>query len=135
MTGVVQQGYWCGTNAVEPPAPSARRQRRWAHLAKNLRGRTEANGPWQAEATALLALAEEVLAVRACYREGVLDRATMRGMLRALQQAMREHIEAGQQQMHRLGRALRPAVLWRTGCIERLLAAAPSHNLVLEPPA
>jgi transposase len=82
---------------------------------------------------ALLALAEEVLVIWACYREGALDRATMQ-------------VEQGPKQMHTLGslcadlvpswvavwtfldaegieptnnaaeRALRPAVLWRKGC-------------------
>lgn len=126
--------------------PLARRQLCWAHFVRNLRGRAEAKGPWQQDAMALLALAEEVMVVWACYREGSLDRTTMQGMLRALQQAMWERIEAGQQQMNTLGslccdlaprfsalwtfldvegleptnnaaeRALRPAVLWRKGC-------------------
>ncbi len=46
-------------NSLDPK----RRQLCWAHLVRNLRGRAEARGPWQADATALLALAEEVLVI------------------------------------------------------------------------
>lgn len=124
----------------------ARRQLCWAHLVRNLRGRAEAHGPWQADAVALLALAEEVLVIWACFREGALDRQTMQGMLRAIQHAMWQVVEPGQHQQNTLGslcadlvprwdalwtfveedgmeptnnsaeRALRPAVLWRKGC-------------------
>jgi transposase len=126
--------------------PSERRQLCWAHLVRNLRGRAEAAGPWQTEAAALLALAEELLGVWARYREGELERAAMKGKLEAIQAAMREKVEGYQAQTNTLGalcselirlwpalwtfveaegveptnnaaeRALRPAVLWRKGC-------------------
>ncbi len=129
-------------NRLDP----TRRQRCWAHLVRNLRGRVDARGPWQADATALLALAEEVQVIWACFRDGQLDRRTMRGMIHAIPQAMWERVEAGQHQKHTLGslcadrvprwdalwtflavediaptnnaaeRALRPAVRWRKGC-------------------
>ena len=129
-------------NSLDP----TRRQLCWAHLVRNLRGRAEAHGPWQADAVALLALAEEVLVIWACFREGALDRQTMQGMLRAIQHAMWQVVEPGQHQQNTLGslcadlvprwdalwtfveedgmeptnnsaeRALRPAVLWRKGC-------------------
>ncbi len=129
-------------NSLDPK----RRQLCWAHLVRNLRGRAEARGPWQADATALLALAEEVLVIWACFRAGELDRTTMQGMIRAIQAAMWELVEPGRHQMNTLGslcadllprwealwtfldregieptnnaaeRALRPAVLWRKGC-------------------
>ena len=122
------------------------RQLCWAHLVRNLRGRAEARGPWQVDATALLALAEEVRVIWACFREGQRDRRTMQGMIQAIQQAMWERVEPGQHQNHTLGsrcadlvprwdarwtfldvegiaptnnaaeRALRPAVRWRKGC-------------------
>jgi len=129
-------------NRLDP----TRRQLCWAHLVRNLRGRVDARGPWQADATALLALAEEVLVIWACFRDGQRDRRTMRGMIQAIQQAMWEVVEPGQHQKHTLGslcadrvprwdalwtfldvegieppnnaaeRTLRPAVLWRKGC-------------------
>jgi len=129
-------------NSLDPK----RRQLCWAHLVRNLRGRAEARGPWQADAAALQALAEEVLVIWACFRAGALDRTTMQGMIRAIQAAMWELVEPGQRQKNTLGslcadlvprwdalwtfldvegieptnnaaeRALRPAVLWRKGC-------------------
>lgn len=129
-------------NSLHP----ARRQLCWAHVVRNLRGRAEARGPWQADATALLALAEEVLVIWAMYREGSLSRTLMRGMIQAIQAAMWELVEPGQHLTNTLGslcadlvprwkalwtfldvegieptnnaaeRALRPAVLWRKGC-------------------
>lgn len=103
-------------------------------------------GRWQADAQALLALAEEVLVIWACYRDGVLDRATIQGIIQAIQEAMWEIVVVQQHEQHTLGslctdlvprwdalwtfihvagveptnnaaeRALRPAVLWRKGC-------------------
>lgn len=126
--------------------PTARRQLCWAHIVRNLRGRAEAKGPWQAEAAALLARAEEVLEVWAKYREGELSQAAMKQQLEAIQLAMRERLERCKEQTNTLGalcsellkywdalwtfvstagveptnnaaeRALRPAVLWRKGC-------------------
>ena len=123
-----------------------RRQLCWAHLVHNLRGRAEAVGPWQAEATALLWLAEEVLVIWAMVREGTLDRGTMQGMIHAIQPALWERVAPGQHRKDTLGslcadlvprwdalwtflhaaggeptnnaaeRALRPTVLWRKGC-------------------
>ncbi len=113
---------------------------------RNLRGRAEAQGPWQTEAQALLALAEQVLEVWASFRTGDIERAKMKGKLEAIQAAMRPKLEGYQQQTNTLGalcsellkrwdalwtfveqegveptnnaaeRALRPAVLWRKGC-------------------
>ncbi len=129
-------------NSLDP----ARRQLCWAHLVRNLRGRAETRGPWQAEATALLALAEEVVVIWAQFRAGQISRATMQGMIQAIQAAMWERVEPGQQLKNTLGslcadlvprwsalwtfvdvdgieptnnaaeRAVRPAVLWRKGC-------------------
>ena len=136
-------------NSLDPK----RRQLCWAHLVRNLRGRAEARGPWQADAAALQALAEEVLVIWACFRAGALDRTTMQGMIRAIQAAMWELVEPGQRQKNTLGslcadlvprwdalwtfldvegieptnnaaeRALRPAVLWRKGCFGTQSAA------------
>jgi transposase len=129
-------------NSLEP----TRRQLCWAHIVRNLRGRAEARGPWQAEASALLALAEEILVIWAMYREGSISRPLMKGLIQAIAAAMWELVEAGQHQSNTLGslcadlaprwkalwtfldvegieptnnaaeRALRPAVLWRRGC-------------------
>jgi transposase len=125
---------------------AGRRQLCWAHIVRNVRGRAEAVGRWQGEAQALLALAEEVLALWGCFRDGGIDRATMQGMVLAIQQAMWELVEQGQQQQNTFGslcvdlvprwealwtflyvegveptnnaaeRALRPPVLWRKSC-------------------
>lgn len=129
-------------NSLEPK----RRQLCWAHIVRNLRARAEAVGKWQAEAQMLLALAEEVLVIWGDFRDGSLDRATMQGMVLAIQQAMWELVERGKAQKNTYGsmcadlaprwealwtflsvegveptnnaaeRALRPAVLWRKGC-------------------
>jgi transposase len=129
-------------NSLDP----TRRQLCWAHIVRNLRGRAEARGLWQADANALLALAEEVLVIWAMYREGSISQPLMKGMIQAIAAAMWELVEAGQQQSNTLGslcadlvprwnalwtfldvegieptnnaaeRALRPAVLWRRGC-------------------
>lgn len=126
--------------------PPDRRQLCWAHLVRNLRGRVEATGRWQADAADLLALAELVLAVWGRFREGDIDRATLRAMLQPIQHAMWERVVVIQHHPHTLGslcvdlvprwealwtflavegieptnnaaeRALRPAVLWRKGC-------------------
>ena len=142
FAGLVTSDRLSAYNSLDPQ----RRQLCWAHLVRNLRGRAEAVGPWQAEATALLWLAEEVLVIWAMFREGTLDRATMQGMIQAIQQAMWERVEPGQSLTNTLGsicadlvprwdalwtflhaegveptnnaaeRALRPAVLWRKGC-------------------
>lgn len=122
------------------------RQLCWAHLVRNLRARAEAKGSWQAEAAALLALAEEVLKIWAQYRTGEIEQALMKTQLEAIQAAMRPKLEQAGQQSNYLGslcaemlkywealwtfvehegveptnnaaeRALRPAVLWRKGC-------------------
>jgi transposase len=129
-------------NSLDPQ----RRQVCWAHLVRNLRGRADARGAWQPEAQALLNLAEEVLVLWAQGRDGTLDRATMECMIRAIQQAMWERVDAYHTTANYLGglcadlvprwdalwtflrvdgveptnnaaeRALRPAVLWRKGC-------------------
>lgn len=142
FTGRVTSDRLSAYNSVEP----MRRQLCWAHLVRNLRGRAETRGPWQAEATALLALAEEVLVIWAQFRAGAITRATMQGMIQAIQAAMWERVEPGQQLKNTLGslcadlvprwsalwtfvdvdgieptnnaaeRAVRPAVLWRKGC-------------------
>jgi transposase len=142
FTGRVTSDRLSAYHSLDPQ----RRQLCWAHLVRNLRGRAEARGPWQADATALRALAEEVLVIWACFRDGQLDRRTMRGMIQAIQQAMWERGEPGRHQKNTLGRlcvdlvprgdalwtfldvegieptnnaaerALRPAVLWRKGC-------------------
>jgi transposase len=126
--------------------PVAQRQLCWAHLVRNLRGRAEAKGPWQADATALLWLAEEVLVIWAQYRARELDHGTMDGLIQAIQHAMWERVNTGQHQDNYFGslcadlvrrwdalwtflhvagveptnnaaeRAIRPAVLWRKGC-------------------
>lgn len=70
---------------------------------RNLRGRAETEGKWQAEAQALLALAEDVLAIWGCYRDGALERATMQAMVLAIQQAMWELVERGQHQQNTYG--------------------------------
>lgn len=142
FAGLVTSDRLSAYNSLEPQ----RRQLCWAHLVRNLRGRAEAVGRWQADAQALLALAEEVLVIWACYREGALDRKTMQGMIQAIQQAMWVIVVAVREQTHTLGslcadlvprwaalwtflhvegleptnnaaeRALRPAVLWRRSC-------------------
>lgn len=142
FTGLVTSDRLSAYNSLDP----RRRQLCLAHLVRNLRGRAEAVGRWQADAQALLALLEEVLVIWACYRDGVLDRTTMQGMIQAIQQAMWEIVVVVQDQPHTLGslcadlvprwaalwtflhvegveptnnaaeRALRPAVLWRKGC-------------------
>jgi transposase len=142
FVGLVTSDRLSAYNSIVAP----RRQLCWAHLVRNLRGRAEARGPWQEAAAALLALAEEVLVMWACYREGALDRATMQGLIAAIQQAMWELVAAQAKEKHTLGslcadlllrwealwtftrvegveptnnaaeRALRPAVLWRRGC-------------------
>lgn len=129
-------------NSLDPK----RRQLCWAHIVRNLRGRAEAVGRWQAAARSLLALAEEVLVIWGDFRNGALDRTTMQGMMLAIQQAMWELVECGKTQKNTYGslcadlaprwealwtfvsvegveptnnaaeRALRPAVLWRKGC-------------------
>lgn len=140
--GLVTSDRLTAYNSLDP----YRRQLCWAHLVRNLRARAEAQGRWQTQAQSLLALAEEVLVVWACYREGQVDRVTMQGLLEAIQQAMWEQAQQQQQHKHTLGalcgelvrrwpalwtfvrqegveptnnaaeRALRPAVLWRRGC-------------------
>ena len=142
FVGLVSSDRLSAYNSLAPQ----RRQLCWAHLVRNLRGRAEAVGPWQADATAFVWLAEEVLVIWAMFREGTLDRATMQGMIQAIQQAMWERVEPGQSLKNTLGslcadlvprwdarwtflhadgveptnnaaeRALRPAVLWRKGC-------------------
>ncbi|NTU82876.1 MAG: IS66 family transposase [Chloroflexales bacterium] len=142
FTGLVTSDRFSAYTSLEPK----RRQLCWAHIVRNLRGRAEASGPWQADAAALLALAEEVLVIWAMHREGALDRATTQGLLNAIAAAMWELVERGRQQTNTLGaicselsrlwealwtfvdtegieptnnaaeRALRPAVLWRKGC-------------------
>ncbi|GAB4433704.1 MAG: hypothetical protein OHK0015_22720 [Chloroflexi bacterium OHK40] len=140
--GIVSSDRYCAYHSLPP----ARRQLCWAHLVRNLRGRAEARGPWQAEALAMQRLAEEVLVVWAMHRDGALTTEVMEGMLRAYQQALWQHVAAGQRQLNTFGslcsdlaprwdalwtflrvegveptnnaaeRALRPAVLWRKGC-------------------
>jgi len=142
FAGLVSSDRFTAYNSLE----TKRRQLCWAHLVRNLRGRAEAAGPWQAEARALLALAEELLTVWARFRDGEIDRAMMQGKLEAIQAAMREQVEGYRQHTNTLGtlcselhkhwdalwtfvevegveptnnaaeRALRPAVLWRKGC-------------------
>ena len=142
FAGLVTSDRLSAYNSLDPQ----RRQLCWAHLVHNLRGRAEAVGPWQAEATALLWLAEEVLVIWAMVREGTLDRGTMQGMIHAIQPALWERVAPGQHRKDTLGslcadlvprwdalwtflhaaggeptnnaaeRALRPAVLWRKGC-------------------
>jgi len=56
-----------------------RRQRCWAPLVRNLRGRAEARDPWQADATALPALTEDVLVIWVMHRESSLSSALMWG--------------------------------------------------------
>jgi transposase len=140
--GLVSSDRFSAYNSIEPK----RRQLCWAHIVRNLRGRAEAAGPWQEEAQALLALAEEVLVMWAMEREGQISREQMRGMLAAIAAAMWERVERAQHLTNTLGslcvdlarrwdalwtflevegleptnnaaeRALRPAVLWRKGC-------------------
>ena len=142
FVGLVTSDRLSAYNSLE----SRRRQLCWAHLVRNLRARAEAKGPWQAEAAALLAHAEEVLRLWAQYRAGAREHATMKAELAAIQAAMRQKVEQAQQQTNYLGslcaelvkrwealwtfvdadgveptnnaaeRALRPAVLWRKGC-------------------
>jgi len=142
FVGLVTSDRLSAYNSLE----SRRRQLCWAHLVRNLRARAEAKGPWQAEAAALLAHAEEVLRLWAPYRAGEREHATMKAALAAIQAAMRQKVEQAQQQTNYLGslcaelvkrwealwtfvdadgveptnnaaeRALRPAVLWRKGC-------------------
>lgn len=63
----------------------------------------KAVGKWQASAKALLALAEEVLVIWSDFREGELDRATMQGMVLAIQQVMWELVERGKAQNNTYG--------------------------------
>jgi transposase len=124
---------------------TARRQVCWAHRIRNLRSRVEAKGRWQADAAALLALADLVFAVWDRFRAGAIDRTTLQAMLQPIQQAMWERMQVVQHDGHYLSslcqellrlwdalwtfaevagieptnnaaeRALRPAVLWRKG--------------------
>jgi transposase len=142
FVGLVSSDRFTAYNSL----PTERRQLCWAHIVRNLRGRAEAVGPWQEEATALLALAEDVLVIWATYREGALSQAAMKQQLGALQAAIRKRLEGYRQQTNTLGalcsellkywealwtfvdaegveptnnaaeRALRPAVLWRKCC-------------------
>jgi transposase len=142
FAGVVSSDRFTAYNSL----PTERRQLCWAHIVRNLRGRAEAVGPWQEEAAALLALAEEVLVVWAKYREGELSHSAMKQQLEALQAAIRKRLQGYREQTNTLGalcsellkywealwtfvdtegveptnnaaeRALRPAVLWRRGC-------------------
>jgi len=142
FAGLVSSDRFTAYNSL----PTERRQLCWAHIVRNLRGRAEAAGPWQEEAAALLALAEEVLMVWATYRAGERSQAAMQQQLEALQAAIRKRLEGYRHQTNTLGarcsellkywealwtfvhsqgveptnnaaeRALRPAVLWRKGC-------------------
>jgi transposase len=142
FAGLVSSDRFTAYNSL----PTERRQLCWAHIVRNLRGRAEAKGPWQEEAAALLALAEEVLLVWAKYRQRELSNEAMKEQLQALQAAIRKRLEDNQHQTNYLGslcsellkhfcalwtfvehegveptnnaaeRALRPAVLWRKGC-------------------
>ena len=142
FAGLVTSDRLSAYNSLE----STRRQLCWAHLVRNLRARAEAKGPWQAEAVALLAQAEEVLKIWAQYRASEIEQAVMKAQLAAIQAAMRPKLEQARQQTNYLGslcaemlkhwdalwtfvehegveptnnaaeRALRPAVLWRAGC-------------------
>jgi transposase len=97
--GLVTSDRLSAYNSLDPK----RRQLCWAHIVRNLRGRAEAEGPWQQDARALLALAEEVLVVWAMYREGVLERTLMKGMLHAIAAAMWELVERCGEQTNTLG--------------------------------
>ena len=140
--GLVSSDRFSAYNSLDPK----RRQLCWAHLVRNLRARAEAVGPWQEEAQALLALAEEVLVLWAMARDGQISHELMKGMLTAIAAAMWERVERAQHLNNTLGsicadlarrwealwtflniegleptnnaaeRALRPAVLWRKGC-------------------
>jgi transposase len=142
FVGLVTSDRLSAYNSLE----TKRRQLCWAHIVRNLRARAEAKGPWQVEAAALLAQAEEVLKIWAQYRAGKIEQALMKVQLEAIQAAMRPKLEQARQQTNYLGslcaelllrwealwtfvdadgveptnnaaeRALRPAVLWRKGC-------------------
>ena len=99
FAGLVTSDPFTDYNSLE----TKRRHLCWAHLVRNLRGRAEAVSPWQGEAEALLARAEELLTVWARFRGGEIDRATMQGKLEAIQAAMREQVEGYRQQRNTLG--------------------------------
>ena len=78
--------------AVEQVLPTAMRRGGGRERSR----RAEAVGPWQAAATALVWLAEEVPVIWAMFREGTLDRATMQGLIQAIQPALWARVEPGQ---------------------------------------